>query len=155
MEESAPAPEEVGAPAAVEREGPPDPPIPDRDPTEPEAGQTRPTGAAVAASYSCIDGAPESGATHYASLCASCHGARGEGDGPAAAGLRPKPTAHVDGAAMNALANEYLFRIIKEGGPAVGKSPLMAAWGGTLSDPQIWDVVAFVRSLAEPPYRCP
>ena len=28
----------------------------------------------------------------------------------------------------------------------------MAPWGGMLSDAQIWDVVAFVRSLADPPY---
>jgi mono/diheme cytochrome c family protein len=54
---------------------------------------------------------------------------------------------------MNALSNEHLFKVIKEGGPAVGKSPLMAPWGGTLSDEQIWDVVAFVRSLAQPPYE--
>jgi mono/diheme cytochrome c family protein len=30
----------------------------------------------------------------------------------------------------------------------VGKSPLMAPWGGTLSDAQIRDVVAFVRTLS-------
>jgi mono/diheme cytochrome c family protein len=53
---------------------------------------------------------------------------------------------------MNALSNEHLFKVIKEGGQAVGKSPLMAPWGGTLTDAQIWDVVAFVRSLAKPPY---
>ena len=29
---------------------------------------------------------------------------------------------------------------------------MMAPWGGVLSDPQIWDVVAFVRSLADPAY---
>jgi mono/diheme cytochrome c family protein len=88
----------------------------------------------------------------YATYCASCHGPRGDGDGPAAAALDPKPAKHHDGAYMNALGNEHLFRVIKLGGPAVGKSALMAPWGGTLSDSQIWDVVAFVRSLAEPPY---
>ena len=31
-------------------------------------------------------------------------------------------------------------------------SPLMAPWGGVLSDAQIWDVIAFVRSLATPAY---
>ena len=54
---------------------------------------------------------------------------------------------------MNALDNPYVFRVIKEGGAAVGKSPLMAPWGGTLSDTQIHDVVAFVRTLADPPYK--
>jgi mono/diheme cytochrome c family protein len=56
---------------------------------------------------------------------------------------------------MNALSNEHLFRVIKEGGAAVGKSPAMAPWGGALSDAQIRDVVAFVRSLADPPYAGP
>ena len=92
------------------------------------------------------------GATLYAANCASCHGPRGDGDGPVAAALVPKPAKHHDGAYMNALTNEHLFKVIKEGGPAVGKSPMMAPWGGVLSDAQIWDVVAFVRSLADPPY---
>lgn len=95
------------------------------------------------------------GAKHYASLCASCHGARGAGDGPVSAGLNPKPAAHTDGAYMNALSNEHLFLVIKNGGTAVGKSALMAPWGSMLSDDQIRDVVAFVRSLAEPPYTGP
>ncbi len=92
------------------------------------------------------------GAAAYAVYCASCHGARGDGDGPVAAALDPRPAKHSDGATMNALSDEHLFRVIKEGGPAAGKSPLMAAWGGSLSDAQIRDVVAYIRSLADPPY---
>jgi mono/diheme cytochrome c family protein len=93
------------------------------------------------------------GAALYATNCSTCHGARGAGDGPAAAALDPKPAHHSDGAYMNALSNEHLFKVIKEGGVATGKSPMMAPWGGMLSDAQIWDLVAFVRSLAEPPYK--
>ncbi|MCL4684912.1 c-type cytochrome [Myxococcota bacterium] len=89
----------------------------------------------------------------YATYCGSCHGAGGAGDGPAAAALDPQPAKHTDGEYMNALTNEHLFKVIEKGGPAVGKSALMAPWGGTLSDAQIWDVVAFVRSLAVPPYE--
>jgi len=88
------------------------------------------------------------GAQLYASYCASCHGAQGAGDGPVSAGLKPKPAAHDDAAYMSTLSDEHLFTVIKRGGPAVGKSPLMAPWGGTLSDDQIHDVVAFVRTLA-------
>ena len=97
-------------------------------------------------------GAPDvaAGAETYATYCASCHGATGAGDGPVAAGLDPKPVAHSDGAYMNALSDEHLTRVIALGGRAVGKSSLMAPWGGTLSDEQIRDVVAFVRSLADP-----
>jgi len=93
------------------------------------------------------------GAALYAANCTPCHGPRGDGDGPAAVALVPKPAKHHDGTYMNALTNEHLFRVVKEGGPSVGKSPLMAPWGGMLSDAQIWNVVAFVRTLAEPPYK--
>jgi mono/diheme cytochrome c family protein len=92
------------------------------------------------------------GKTLYAANCASCHGPAGAGDGPAGAGLVPKPARHDDGAYMNALSNDHIFAVIKGGGPAVGKSAMMAPWGGVLSDQQIWDVTAFVRSLANPPY---
>ncbi len=54
---------------------------------------------------------------------------------------------------MNELSDDFLFRVIQQGGPSVGKSAMMAPWGGTLSDAQIRDVVAFVRTLAKPPYR--
>ena len=38
---------------------------------------------------------------------------------------------------------------------AVGKSPLMTPWGSLLDEKQIRDVVAFTRSLADPPYTGP
>jgi len=97
------------------------------------------------------DGVAARGEPLYGQFCASCHGARGEGDGPVAASLNPKPVRHSDGAYMNELSDEHLFKVIQQGGAAVGKSPLMAPWSGTLSEAQIWDVVAFIRTLADPP----
>ena len=93
------------------------------------------------------------GASLYALYCASCHGARGDGDGPVAQALDPQPARHSDGNTMNGLSDDYLFRVIAEGGAAVGKSPLMAPWGGTLDDAQIRALVAFIRTLASPPYQ--
>jgi len=93
------------------------------------------------------------GAADYALFCASCHGGAGQGDGPLATTLDPKPAKHSDGEYMNDLSDEYLFRVIAEGGAAVGKSPLMAAGGGTLSEARIQDLVAFIRTLASPPYE--
>jgi mono/diheme cytochrome c family protein len=89
----------------------------------------------------------------YQLYCASCHGATGDGDGPVSAGLEPKPAKHSDGNYMNELTDAHLHKVIKEGGSSVGKSPLMAPWGGTLSDAQIDDVVAYIRTLAVPPYE--
>ena len=54
---------------------------------------------------------------------------------------------------MNALTDTYLFTIIKQGGQAVQKSQMMPPWGTQLKDQQIWDVIAYVRSLAVPPYK--
>ena len=95
---------------------------------------------------------PARGAELYAANCATCHGPRGDGDGPAAAALNPRPAKHSDGAVMNVLSDAFLFQVIQQGGPSVGKSVMMAPWGGTLSDAQIRDIVAFVRTLATPPY---
>jgi mono/diheme cytochrome c family protein len=85
-------------------------------------------------------------------FCAACHGEDGCTPGPGAAGLPVQPAKHCDGNYMNPLTDEHLFKVIKEGGASVGKSPLMAPWGGTLTDEQIRDVIAFVRTLAKPPY---
>lgn len=95
------------------------------------------------------------GESQYAALCASCHGPRGCGGGPLAASLDPTPAKHCDGNYMNGLSDAHLFRVIQQGGPAVGKSPLMAPWGGILSDAKIRDVIAYMRTLADPPYTPP
>jgi mono/diheme cytochrome c family protein len=129
-------------------------------PPQPAAGAPAPAAAAPAAAapgaaHTPGSADPARGAAIYAQSCTNCHGPRGAGDGPLAASLDPKPAHHNDGAYMNALSNEHLFKVVKEGGASVGKSPLMAPWGGMLSDAQIWDVVAFVRTLASPPYTGP
>lgn len=111
--------------------------------------------AAGAGPYACVSGDPKAGETQYKTFCESCHGPGGNGEGPAAAALNPKPAKHNDGGYMNALTNEHLKKVISEGGAAVGKSPLMAPWGGVLNEQQVMDVVAYVRTLADPAYSCP
>ena len=81
--------------------------------------------------------------------CASCHGAGGKGDGVAAASLNPKPKDLTDKATMAGLKDEQLIEVIKKGGAAVGKSPLMPPFGAALKDPDVQDVMAFIRSLAK------
>ena len=96
---------------------------------------------------------PAAGHADYQMFCASCHGPGGDGDGPVAQALDPKPARHSDGGYMNALSHDDLFQVIKFGGQSVGKSALMAPWGSALSDQQIENVIAFIRSLADPPYQ--
>ncbi len=85
----------------------------------------------------------------YQQYCASCHGTGGKGDGPAGAALNPKPRDLSDKTYAQGLKDDYLFQITKNGGPVVKKSPLMPAWGNTLKDDQIKDVVGYLRSLAK------
>ena len=94
----------------------------------------------------------EAGNQLYQQRCSICHGPDGKGNTPTAQALNPKPRDHTDGAYMNALSNEHLFKVIKQGGAAVGKSPLMPPQSD-LSDQQIQDIIAFLRSLATPPYQ--
>lgn len=92
------------------------------------------------------------GKEKYLQVCAACHGADGKGDGPAAANLPLKPQDHTNGKTMNALTDDDLFKVIKNGGSAVGKSPFMPPMGTQLSDQEVRDVIAYVRTLAVPPY---
>jgi len=93
------------------------------------------------------------GNADYQTYCASCHGQTGGGDGPVAQALSPKPARHNDGNYMNSLTDDYLFKVIKLGGASVGKSQMMAPWGASLSDQQIRNVIAYIRTLADPPYQ--
>jgi mono/diheme cytochrome c family protein len=98
-------------------------------------------------------GDAKAGKVKYDANCVGCHGATGKGDGAAAAALNPKPQDHTDGKMMNALTDKYLFDIIKQGGKAVQKAPVMPAASKKLMDQDIWDMVAYIRSLANPPYK--
>lgn len=93
--------------------------------------------------------APVQAEALYKQYCASCHGPDGKGKGPAAAALPVKPADHTNPAVMSKIPDADLFKAIKEGGQAVGKSPAMPPWGGTLKDEQIHALVAHVRSLAK------
>ncbi len=94
-------------------------------------------------------GDPAKGKASYDQMCASCHGAAGKGDGAAAAALNPKPKDLSDKKYVSGLKDDYIKKIIKEGGPAVGKSPLMPPMGGSLKDADVENVMAYVRSLGK------
>jgi hypothetical protein len=54
---------------------------------------------------------------------------------------------------MNPLSDQHLTDIIAKGGTAVGKSGFMPAWRASLNEKQIRDLVAYIRTLAVPPYK--
>lgn len=100
-------------------------------------------------------GDPKKGKEKYMEnmRCSACHGDSGKGDGPAAFALNPKPRNYTDCAVMSKKSDAELFKVIKEGGPAVGLSPLMAPFGSQLNDKEVRDVVAFIRSIPNPPCK--
>jgi mono/diheme cytochrome c family protein len=94
-------------------------------------------------------GDAKAGQKTFNTLCTACHGTSGRGDGPAAVALPVKPKNLADGKYMKTLTNEYLFKVIKEGGVSVEKSALMAPWGGQIDDQGIWNVVTYIRTLVK------
>ena len=54
---------------------------------------------------------------------------------------------------MNQLSDKFLIEVISKGGSAVGNSSFMPAWGSSLNEKQIRDIIAYLRTIAEPSYR--
>jgi len=80
------------------------------------------------------------GAQHYAALCIGCHLAPGVRKSEIRAGLYPHPP---DLAEEDVGDAQRAFWIIKHG----IKMSAMPAWGKTLNDAAIWDIVSFVRQM--------
>ncbi len=81
--------------------------------------------------------------------CAACHGADGAADTPTAAALNPKPRDFTDAAWHAKVDDARIEKVIREGGPAVGLSPLMTG-SPQLSDEVIEGLVARIRSYGPP-----
>lgn len=88
--------------------------------------------------------ATDAGQTLYRKNCASCHGMAGKGDGPAAMALDPKPANFTDPALMHKATDQQLLGIIQNGFP---KSD-MKAWKGKLTEDQMKELVAYIRTFA-------
>ena len=83
----------------------------------------------------------------YANHCAVCHGASGQGDGSLAAGLTPRPGDLTQHMLPGKHTDGQVFLWIKGGFP----NSAMPAWGDRLADQQIWQIIAYLRSFAQPP----
>ncbi len=67
--------------------------------------------------------------------------------------LSVPPHAFSDGAALNQIGPANLLAIIGHGGAALGKSPEMPPYSPTLSANDIDALMAYIRAVADPPYR--
>jgi len=102
---------------------------------------TRPTAAAP----SPLSRANVLSAQLYSKWCASCHGERGDGDGPNARYLPVRPAVHASAAAMGIRSDDALFDAIAGGGAIMGKSARMPAFGATLTAAEIRSLVGYIR----------
>lgn len=82
----------------------------------------------------------------FVQRCATCHGDKADGQSKLAQLLNPKPAnllvSQLDSAARN--------RIVRNGGAAVGRSPVMPNWGAELTETELRNVIAYVASIAPP-----
>lgn len=86
-------------------------------------------------------GSAKEGKKVYKQNCALCHGAKGAGDGPGAAGLNPKPANFAKGVFKYGSKDADLAKIIK-----LGKG-MMPAWGSVLKPADVDNVIAYIRTL--------
>lgn len=91
----------------------------------------------------------------FTSVCATCHGKQGFGDGPASKTLFPKPRNFHDTSWQASVSDEQIERTILYGGAAVGKSPAMPAQTDMASRREVLAALReYIRGLgdgAEPP----
>ncbi|MDP2643684.1 MAG: cytochrome c [Desulfobacterales bacterium] len=95
----------------------------------------------------------QNGKVLYEYYCALCHGQTGNADGFNAYALRTMgmpPAKHSDPSYMRTLSDAHIGQVIRGGGTVKGRSSLMPPWGGVLSDKEIYDLISFLRTLAQP-----
>lgn len=137
----------VAAQAAVERG------IPDGEHEE-EAEHVDGEGASAAetdhdedAALAVADASDFDAAGSYATYCASCHGATGEGDGVVGAALDPKPADFSDPTFWDARDDDQVALAIREGGVAVSRSASMPPWGSVLDEAQAAAMVEYLKAF--------
>jgi caa(3)-type oxidase subunit IV len=98
-----------------------------------DAGEAEPAGFNAAASFGTI--------------CATCHGAGGRGDGPAGAALDPVPADFTEAVFWEDRDRDRILTVIRDGAAAVGGSPLMAPWGALYTAEQLEEMADYVMSF--------
>jgi mono/diheme cytochrome c family protein len=81
----------------------------------------------------------ERGKALYRKCCASCHGKNGQGDGPLATKLKPKPADLVH-RAIHHSDGDFAWKITNGRGT-------MPAFKDQLSENEIWDLINYLMSL--------
>ena len=83
----------------------------------------------------------EKGKEVYEKKCASCHGVKGDGKGPASAGLSPKPTNFKEVHGEKMTDGEHFWKI------TTGKGP-MPSFKKDLTEEERWHVINYINTLS-------
>ena len=117
-----------------------------RAPSLPARAKEPPLGTAAMASPDDVARAR----TLFAARCQMCHGPKGQGDGPMAAMLSPKPRSFAERAWQAQATDEHIAAIILRGGQAVGRSAAMPAMPELSQKPaDLAGLVQWVRQLGQ------
>jgi mono/diheme cytochrome c family protein len=81
----------------------------------------------------------------YLANCTACHGANGKGDGPAAAGINPRPADFTLHMVPGKHTDGQVFLWIKNGYP----NTAMPVWDKRLTEEQIWQLVSYLRTFGQ------
>lgn len=80
--------------------------------------------------------------------CAQCHGTAGDGKGiNVTKDFATDPRNFTNKEDMEKRSDDDIRSVIKDGGPAISKSPLMPPWGNTLSAKEVEELVVYIRKL--------
>lgn len=82
--------------------------------------------------------------------CAQCHGVAGDGKGVnVTKDFSTDPRNFTNAADMEKRSDDDIKTVIRDGGPAISKSPLMPPWASTLSDAEVDGLLAHIRKLCK------
>jgi mono/diheme cytochrome c family protein len=121
----------------------PPPPSSGSPNAKPESGPSRPRSASAE---------PSQAQQLFATVCATCHGMDGTGNGPGAEALNPKPRNYTDPAWQASITDDQIKETIVKGGQGVGKSPLMPGQPMLKDHPEVLDeLVQIIRKFGKHP----
>lgn len=83
----------------------------------------------------------DTGKKVYLKNCATCHGNKGKGEGPASKGLKPAPRDFTSGKFKYGSTDDALFKTITNG----SKGTAMPSWKA-LPEKDRWAVIAFIKA---------
>lgn len=99
-------------------------------------------------SHESAEAKPSQAEAMFRTVCATCHGEDGTGNGPAAASLNPKPRNYTDTTWQANITDEQIKETILKGGQGVGKSPMMPGQPQLADQPEVLDgLVKIIRGF--------